>query len=100
LLAKLETLIVSDILPIETNKPRNYLCRVALPPKKRRHGFTNCKWPRQKFMKAIRNRAGDCSARRNGNFLHKTAFSMSPARMAFVSIEGLFNLMAREVRFL
>ena len=75
LLGKLETLIVSDILPNETTKLAHYLLPGCAHAEKR-GTFTNTKGRVQKFMKAV-EAPGD--ARPNGNFC-TTWFSTSPAR--------------------
>jgi NADH-quinone oxidoreductase subunit G len=92
LLAKLETLIVSDILPNETTKLAHYLLPGAAHVEKR-GSFTNTKGRVQKFMQAIQA-PGD--ARAEWEFLHELVFSVA-GQNGFKSIEGLFNQMAREV---
>ncbi|HEV2394799.1 MAG TPA: molybdopterin-dependent oxidoreductase [Verrucomicrobiae bacterium] len=92
LLARLETLIVSDILPNATTRAAHYLlpgCAAA----EKRGTFTNTKGRVQKFMKAVEAR-GD--ARPEWEFLHELVFEVT-GQGGFVSIEGLFNLMAKEV---
>ena len=56
LLGKLETLIVSDILPNETTKLAHYLLPGCAHAEKR-GTFTNAKGRVQKFMKAVEPRA-------------------------------------------
>src|SRR6185436_5530231 len=92
LLGKLETLIVSDILPNETTKLAHYLLPCCAHVEKR-GTFTNAKGRVQKFMKAIEPR-GD--ARPEWEFLHDLVFAVT-GQDGCVSIEGLFNLMAKEV---
>ncbi len=92
LLGKLETLIVSDILPNETTKLAHYLLPGCAHAEKR-GTFTNAKGRVQKFLKAIEPR-GD--ARPEWEFLHELVFSIV-GRDGFASIEGLFNEMAKEV---
>jgi NADH-quinone oxidoreductase subunit G len=92
LLAKLETLIVSDILPNETTKLAHYLLPGCAHAEKR-GSFTNVKGRVQRFMKAVEPR-GD--ARPEWEFLHELVFDVT-GQNGFISIEGLFNQMAREV---
>jgi NADH-quinone oxidoreductase subunit G len=92
LLGKLETLIVSDILPNETTRLAHYVLPGCAPAEKR-GTFTNAKGRVQKFMKAVEP-PGD--ARPEWEFLHELVFNIT-GQDGFVSIEGLFNLMAAEV---
>jgi predicted molibdopterin-dependent oxidoreductase YjgC len=92
LLGKLETLIVSDILPNETTKLAHYLLPGCAHAEKR-GTFTNGKGRVQKFMKAIEPR-GD--ARPEWEFLHELVFNIT-GQDGYATIEGLFNLMAKEV---
>ena len=92
LLGKLDTLIVSDILPNETTRFAHYLLPGCAPAEKR-GTFTNTKGRVQKFMKAVEP-PGD--ARPEWEFLRELVFSLS-GQGDFVSIEGLFNQMAAEV---
>jgi len=92
LLAKLETLIVSDILPNETTVLAHYLLPGCAHAEKR-GTFTNTKGRVQRFMKAVEPR-GD--ARPEWEFLHELVFSVV-GRDGYVSIEGLFNQMTKEV---
>jgi NADH-quinone oxidoreductase subunit G len=92
LLANLDTLIVSDILPNETTKAAHYLlpgCAFA----EKRGTFVNAKGRVQKFMKAVEPR-GD--ARPEWEFLHDLVHNVTGSN-GFSSIEGLFNQMAKEV---
>jgi NADH-quinone oxidoreductase subunit G len=92
LLRKLETLIVSDILPSETTKLAHYLLPGCAHVEKR-GSFTNGKGRVQKFMKALEPR-GD--ARPEWEFLHELVFNVT-GQDGYATIEGLFNLMAKEV---
>jgi NADH-quinone oxidoreductase subunit G len=92
LLGKLETLVVSDILPSETTRLAHYLLPGCAHAEKR-GTFTNTKGRVQKFMKAVEP-PGD--ARPEWEFLHELVFSLT-GQDGFVSIEGLFNQMAAEV---
>ena len=92
LLGKLETLIVSDILPNETTKLAHYLLPGCAHAEKR-GTFTNAKGRVQKFMKAIEPR-GD--ARPEWEILHELVFNVT-GQDGYATIEGLFNLMAKEV---
>ena len=92
LLGKLETLIVSDILPNETTKLAHYLLPGCAHAEKR-GTFTNTKGRVQKFMKALEP-CGD--ARPEWEFLHELIFNVT-GQDGYATIEGLFNLMAREV---
>jgi len=92
LLGKLETLIVSDILPNQTTKLAHYLLPGCAHAEKR-GTFTNAKGRVQKFLKAVEP-PGD--ARPEGEFLHELVLSVT-GQNGFVSIEGLFNQMAAEV---
>ena len=92
LLSKVETLIVSDILPNATTAAAHYLLPGCAHVEKR-GSFTNVKGRVQRFMKAIEPK-GD--ARAEWEFLHDLVFNVT-GQNGFVSIEGLFNQMAREV---
>ena len=92
LLGKLETLIVSDILPNETTKLAHYLLPGCAHVEKR-GTFTNTKGRVQKFMKAV-EAPGD--ARPEWEFLHDLVFNVT-GRDGFLTIEGLFNEMAKDV---
>jgi NADH-quinone oxidoreductase subunit G len=92
LLAKLETLVVSDILPNETTKLAHYLLPGCAHAEKR-GTFTNVKGRVQKFMKAV-EAPGD--ARAEWEFLHELVFA-AVGQNGFVGLEALFNQMAREV---
>jgi len=92
LLGKLETLIVSDILPNDTTERAHFLLPGCAPAEKR-GTFTNAKGRIQKFMKAVEP-PGD--ARSEWEFLHELVYSVS-GRDGYVTIEGLFTRMANEV---
>ncbi len=92
LLGKLETLIVSDILPNATTKPAHYLLPGCAPAEKR-GSFTSTKGRVQKFMQAVEP-PGD--ARAEWELLHDLVHHVT-GQNGFVTIEGLFNQMAREV---
>ena len=92
LLSKLDLLIVSDILPNETTRLAHYLLPGCAHAEKR-GTFTNTKGRVQKFMKAVEPR-GD--ARPEWEFLHELVYSVT-GQDGYVSIEGLFNEMAKEV---
>lgn len=92
LLGKLETLIVSDILPNETTKLAHYLLPGCAHAEKR-GTFTNTKGRVQKFMKAVEP-PGD--ARPEWDFLHDLVFNVT-GQDGFLTIEGLFNEMAKDL---
>jgi NADH-quinone oxidoreductase subunit G len=92
LLGKLEALIVSDILPNATTKLAHFLLPGAAHAEKR-GSFTNTKGRVQKFMKAV-EAPGD--ARAEWEFLHDLVHNVT-GQNGFVTIEGLFNQMAKEV---
>ena len=92
LLQKLDLLVVSDILPNGTTQLAHYLLPGCAHAEKR-GTFTNSKGRVQKFMKAIEPRG---EARPEWEFLHELVFNVT-GQNGYVSIEGLFNLMAKEV---
>ena len=92
LLGKLETLIVSEILPNATTKLAHYLLPGCAHAEKR-GTFTNTKGRVQKFMKAVEAPGG---ARAEWEFLHDLVHNVT-GQNGFVTIEGLFNQMAKEV---
>jgi NADH-quinone oxidoreductase subunit G len=92
LLGKLETLIVSDILPNATTKLAHYVLPGCAHAEKR-GSFTNTKGRVQKFMKAV-EAPGD--ARAEWEFLHDLVFNVT-GQNSFVTIEGLFNAMAADI---
>jgi len=89
---KVENLIVCDLLPNATTAAAHYLLPGCAHAEKR-GTFTNVKGHVQKFMKAIEPK-GD--ARPEWEFLHELIYSVT-GQNGFVTIEGLFNQMAREV---
>jgi NADH-quinone oxidoreductase subunit G len=93
LLGKLEALIVSDILPNPTTELAHYLLPGCAHAEKR-GSFTNGKGRVQKVMKAVEPK-GD--ARPEWEFLHELVYQVT-GQDGFVSIEGLFNLMAGELQ--
>jgi NADH-quinone oxidoreductase subunit G len=92
LLAKLDTLIVSDLLPTATSKLAHYVLPGAAHVEKR-GTFTNTKGRVQKFMKAV-EAPGD--ARAEWEFLHDLVHHVTGLN-GYVTMEGLFNQMAKEV---
>jgi NADH-quinone oxidoreductase subunit G len=92
LLGKLDTLIVSDILPNATTAAAHYLLPGCAHAEKR-GTFTNTKGRVQKFMKAV-EAPGD--ARAEWEFLHDLVFNVT-GQNGFLTIEGLFNEMAKDV---
>lgn len=92
LLAKLETLIACDILPNATTAAAHYTLPGCAHAEKR-GTFTNAKGRVQKFMKAVEPRG---AARPEWEILHELVFNVT-GQNGFVSIEGLFNQMAKEV---
>jgi NADH-quinone oxidoreductase subunit G len=92
LLAKLDTLIVSDILPNATTKLAHYVLPGAAHAEKR-GTFTNGKGRVQKFMKAV-EAPGD--ARAEVEFLQILVHHVAGQTVA-ATPEGLFNEMAKDV---
>jgi NADH-quinone oxidoreductase subunit G len=92
LLGKLDTLIVSEILPNETTKLAHYLLPGCAHAEKR-GSFTNTEGRVQRFMKAVEP-PGD--ARAEWDFLHDLVYSVT-GQDGFLTIEGLFNEMAKDV---
>jgi len=92
LLGKLQTLIVSDILPNETTARAHYVLPGCAHAEKR-GTFINTKGRVQRFMKAIEPK-GD--ARAEWEILHELVLHVT-GQNGFVSIEGLFNQMAAEI---
>ena len=92
LLKKVETLIVSDLLPNPTTQLAHYLLPGCAHAEKR-GTFTNAKGRVQKFLKAIEPPG---QARPEWEFLHELVFNVT-GQNGFVSIEGLFNQMAAEI---
>ena len=92
LLGKLETLVVSDILPNATTKLAHYLLPGCAQAEKR-GTFTNTKSRVQKFMKAVEPPG---EARPEWEFLHDLVYNVT-GQDGFLTIEGLFNEMAKDV---
>ena len=92
LLGKLETLIVSDILPNATTAAAHYLLPGCAHAEKR-GSFTNVKGRVQRFMKAVEPPG---TARPEWEFLHELVFHAT-GQNGYTSIEGLFNQMAADV---
>jgi NADH-quinone oxidoreductase subunit G len=92
LLGKLETLIVSDILPNATTTAAHFLLPGCAHAEKR-GTFTNVKGRVQRFMKAVESPG---SARPEWEILHELVFNVT-GQNGFVSIEGLFNQMAADI---
>ncbi|MCW5553514.1 MAG: molybdopterin-dependent oxidoreductase [Verrucomicrobiae bacterium] len=92
LLGKLDTLIVSDILPNATTKQAHYVLPGCAHAEKR-GSFTNRDGRVQKFMQAIQPK-GD--ARAEWDFLHDLVYNVT-GKNGFLTIEGLFNEMAKDV---
>jgi NADH-quinone oxidoreductase subunit G len=92
LLARLETLIVSDILPNKTTELAHYLLPGCAHAEKR-GSFVNGKGRVQRFMQNIQPKG---KARPEWEFLHELV-QEAGGKNGAVSIEGLFNQMAREV---
>jgi NADH-quinone oxidoreductase subunit G len=92
LLGKLETLVVSDILPSETTRQADFLLPGCAHAEKR-GTFTNANGRVQKFMKAIEP-PGD--ARPEWDFLHDLVNSVT-GKDGFLTVEGLFNEMVKNV---
>ncbi|MEQ2009644.1 MAG: molybdopterin-dependent oxidoreductase [Limisphaerales bacterium] len=92
LLAKLDTLIVSDILPNATTAAAHFVLPGCAHVEKR-GTFVNVKGRVQKFMRAV-EAPGD--ARPEWEFLHELVHNVT-GQNGFSTIEGLFNQMAREV---
>ena len=91
-LARLDVLIVSDILPNPTTAAAHYVLPGCAHAEKR-GTFVNGKGRLQKFMKAVEP-PGD--ARPEWEFLHELIFNVT-GQNGVASIEGLFNAMASEV---
>jgi predicted molibdopterin-dependent oxidoreductase YjgC len=92
LLGRLELLVVSDILPSATTAAAHYLLPGCAHAEKR-GSYTNVKGRVQKFMQAIQSK-GDTRA--EWEFLHELMFQVE-GKDGYVTIEGVFNQMAREV---
>ncbi len=92
LLAKLDLLVVSDVLSNETAKLAHYLLPGCAPAEKR-GTFINVKGRLQKFMKAVEPKG---EARPEWEFLHELIQALG-GENGYATIEGLFNRMAQEV---
>jgi len=91
-LARLDLLVVSDILPNATTQVAHYLLPGCAHAEKR-GSFTNTKGRVQKFMKAVEP-PGD--ARPESEFLRELVQQVTGETFPS-TIEGLFNQMAKEV---
>jgi len=91
LLGKLETLIVSDILPNKTTELAHYLLPGCAHAEKR-GSFVNGKGRVQRFMQNIDPKG---NSRPEWEFLHELVQGVT-GQNGFSSIEGLFNQMAQE----
>ncbi len=91
-LAKLDALIACDILPSATTSAAHYVLPGCAHAEKR-GTMTNVKGRVQKFMKAVE---GPGVARPEWEILHELVFNVT-GQNGFVSIEGLFNQMAKEI---
>ncbi|MDB6056561.1 MAG: dehydrogenase [Verrucomicrobiales bacterium] len=92
LLGKLESLIVSDILPNKTAELAHYLLPGCAHAEKR-GSFVNVKGRVQRFMQNIQPKG---NARPEWEFLHELVHDVT-GQNGFATIEGLFNQMAAEV---
>jgi len=91
-LAKLETLIVSDILPNETTRRAHYLLPGCAHAEKR-GSFINAKGRWQRFWKAVEPPG---EARPEVEWLGELAHNVA-GENSFATIEALFNHLSREV---
>jgi len=92
LLSKLDLLVVSDILPNATTAMAHFLLPGCAHAEKR-GTFTNVKGRVQRFTKGLE---GPGDSRPEWEFLHDLLFNVT-GNDGYNSIEGLFNLMAREL---
>jgi NADH-quinone oxidoreductase subunit G len=92
LLGKLDTLIVSDILPNATTAKAHYVLPGCAHAEKR-GSFTNTKGRVQKFMQAVQPQG---EARAEWDFLHDLVYNVT-GKNGFLTIEGLFNEMTKDV---
>ena len=92
LLDRLETLIVSDILPNATTGRAHYLLPGCAPAEKR-GSFVNAKGRVQRFQQSIQPKG---QARPEWEFLHELARGLCGLE-GVSGMEGLFNQMAAEV---
>ena len=92
LLSRLDLLVASDILPNATTAVAHYVLPGCAHAEKR-GTFTNVKGRVQKFMQGIETKG---HSRPEWEFLHELVFAVA-GRDGFVSLEGLFNQMAKEI---
>jgi NADH-quinone oxidoreductase subunit G len=92
LLAKLDLLIVSDILPNKTTALAHYLLPGCAHAEKR-GSFVNVKGRVQRFMQNIQPKG---NALPEWEFLHQLTQGVT-GQNGFATIEGLFNQMAAEI---
>lgn len=92
LLGKLQTLVACDIFPNPTTEAAHYVLPGCAHGEKR-GTMTNIKGRVQKFMKAVE---ASGAARPEWEVLHELVFNVT-GQNGFVSIEGLFNQMAKEI---
>ncbi len=92
LLERVETLVVSDILPSKTTAMAHYLLPGCAQVEKR-GSFTNVKGRVQRFLKAVE---APGEARPEWEFLHDLIYNVT-GQNGVVNIEGLFNKMAAEI---
>jgi NADH-quinone oxidoreductase subunit G len=92
LLGKLDSLIVSDILPSKTTEAAHYLLPGCAHAEKR-GSFVNVKGRVQRFMQNVQPKG---NARAEWEFLHEIVHDVT-GQNGFATIEGLFNQMAAEV---
>ena len=95
LLAKLELLVVSDILPNRTTQRAHYVLPGCAHAEKR-GTLVNVKGRVQKFIKAVEPK-GD--ARPEWEFLHEIVENLT-GRNGFSSIEVLFNQMSQDLHII
>ena len=91
-LGKLQTLVVSDVLPNDTTKIAHYLLPGCAHAEKR-GTFTNFQGRVQRFMKAVEPPG---EARPEWEFLRELELEVT-GHAEFTTIEGLFNQMAGEL---
>ncbi len=91
-LAKLQNLIVCDTHHNETTEMAHYVLPGCAHAEKR-GSFTNTKGRVQKFMQAVQPQG---EARAEWDFLHDLVYNVT-GRNGFLTIEGLFNEMAKDV---
>jgi predicted molibdopterin-dependent oxidoreductase YjgC len=92
LLAKLETLVVSDILPNETTRRAHYVLPGCAHAEKR-GSFISAKGRWQRFWKAVEPPG---QARPEMEWLGELAHNVA-GENSFASVEALFNHLSREV---